>query len=112
MNVFLLLNSAVVILLVYLFIKDRKKKPSQTKFNINRKGKPLDFTVGDFFRGREKQLNILFNFNGETWDAYEILGIPAGAPREEVEKAYQAHKRKGDLTEIIEAAYRTIKEQK
>ena len=28
---------------------------------------------------REKSLNVLFNWNGHTWDAYEVLGIPAGA---------------------------------
>lgn len=105
MNIFVLLNFLVVTVLIYLFVKDRRKKSSNTTFNINRKGKPLDFTT-HFFKGREKQLNVLFNFNGETWDAYEILGVPAGSSFNEVETAYKTHTEK---SEIIDAAFEAIK---
>jgi hypothetical protein len=38
---------------------------------------------------REKVLNVMFNWNGHTWDAYEVLGIPAGSSREAAQAAYQ-----------------------
>src|SRR5690349_4462282 len=25
-----------------------------------------------------KSLNVMFNYNGHSWDAYEVLGVPAG----------------------------------
>jgi hypothetical protein len=40
-------------------------------------------------RRPEKPLNVLFNWNGYTWDAYEVLGIPAGSSREAVRLAFQ-----------------------
>ena len=29
-------------------------------------------------RPGERPLNVIFNYNGESWDAYEVLGLPAG----------------------------------
>ncbi len=26
-----------------------------------------------------KALNVMFNYNGHSWDAYEVLGVPAGS---------------------------------
>ncbi len=26
-----------------------------------------------------RALNVMFNYNGHTWDAYEVLGVPAGS---------------------------------
>lgn len=37
----------------------------------------------------EKNLNVFFNYNGHTWDAYEVLGVPAGAPLNIVTQYYQ-----------------------
>jgi hypothetical protein len=37
----------------------------------------------------ERPLNVIFNWNGETWDAYEVLGLPAGSSQEKVAAAYE-----------------------
>lgn len=37
----------------------------------------------------ERDLNVHFNFNGHSWDAYEVLGLPAGASHEKVDAALQ-----------------------
>jgi|GEM_PF-1339100 len=60
--------------------------------------------------GAEKSLNVLFNYNGHTWDAFEILGIPAGAPPALVESAYRRMKAKTapESQAFIEAAYQAI----
>ena len=39
---------------------------------------------------RPSTLNIYFNYNGHSFDAYEVLGVPAGSNWERVEMAYQA----------------------
>lgn len=102
MRYFVLINAALVIMLLYLMTKDKKSKYS-SKFNINKKSKPLDSS--GFFRTEGKQLNVLFNFNGETFDAHEVLGVPAGSPLDEVEKAYK----NSDQTELLAAALDAIK---
>ncbi len=33
-------------------------------------------------------LNVMFNYNGHTFDAYETLGIPAGSSWDEVRVAF------------------------
>ncbi|MBC7370411.1 MAG: hypothetical protein H7326_02535 [Bdellovibrionaceae bacterium] len=60
--------------------------------------------------GEPKELNVLFNYNGHTWDAYEVLGVPAGAGLVEVTKAYQEMLRKADPEShtYLETAYRAI----
>ena len=37
---------------------------------------------------REKSLNVLFNWNGHSWDAYEVLGLPAGSSFDAAKNAY------------------------
>jgi hypothetical protein len=64
--------------------------------------------------GESKELNILFNYNGHTWDAYEVLGLPAGASLVDVTKAYQnILKSSGpDSHEFLETAFKTILSRK
>ncbi len=35
-------------------------------------------------REKPKNLNIFFNYNGHSWDAYEVLGVPAGSSYENI----------------------------
>lgn len=57
-----------------------------------------------------KNLNIMFNYNGHSWDAYEVLGVPAGANIRTVTEAYQKAIRSCDKAsvEFLETAYRAI----
>lgn len=36
---------------------------------------------------REKSLNVLFMYNGHCWDAFEVLGLPAGSSTDAVSRA-------------------------
>lgn len=58
-------------------------------------------------------LNVFFNYNGHTWDAYEVLGLPAGSKMPEVEKAYKEHLAKIDANSkpFYQAAYRAIEQK-
>lgn len=40
--------------------------------------------------GGGRSLNVFFNWNGHTWDAHEVLGLPAGASRDKVIQAFHA----------------------
>ena len=61
-----------------------------------------------------KNLNVMFNYNGHSWDAYEVLGVPAGASIKIVTDAYQTALRKSDKEslEFLETAYRAILHKK
>lgn len=52
-----------------------------------------------------RQLNVFFNWNGHTWDAYEVLGVPAGASRDSVVQAFhQARIKSPDSIAFLQAA--------
>lgn len=57
-----------------------------------------------------RQLNILFLYNGHDWDAYQVLGVPAGAGLSIVTERYQQLIKKADPGQLgfYEAAYKAI----
>lgn len=61
----------------------------------------------------ERPLNVVFNYNGHSWDAYEVLGLPAGSSPERVREAYAKALEtvSDDSRGILEAAHRAIYEQ-
>ena len=62
----------------------------------------------------ETSLNVHFNWNGFMWDAYEVLGIPAGSSREAAAQALQKAKAQSDAESMpfYEAAYKAIAENR
>lgn len=62
------------------------------------------------FSSGERSLNVFFQWNGHTWDAYETLGVPAGSSREAVAKAYQQAVAQSDPESVpfFKAAYEAI----
>lgn len=65
---------------------------------------------GASFAPKMKSLNVIFNYNGHSWDAYEVLGVPAGAKLETVKAAYLDAIGKSDpqSREFLETAFQTI----
>lgn len=59
---------------------------------------------------KTKSLNVIFNYNGYSWDAFEVLGLPAGSSREKVEEAYRASVKsvEPESRVFIETAYKAI----
>jgi hypothetical protein len=121
---FLFINGAVVIGLV-LFLLRHKRRNLPSYLNMTKKTSlppgPTDFPTGSKGQYKPKRnidmgmsLNCFFNYNGHTWDAYEVLGIPAKSPWEVVEAGFR---RTLSITQdkekvgIIEAAYAALKEQ-
>jgi len=61
----------------------------------------------------ERPLNVVFNYNGHSWDAYEVLGLPAGSSLESVERAYREALKSVDpgSSGFIEAAFHAIRSE-
>jgi hypothetical protein len=59
---------------------------------------------------REVVLNVHFNFNGHSFDAFEVLGLPAGTSLERVKKVHAAAVSRSDDTsrEFFNAAFSAI----
>lgn len=59
----------------------------------------------------ERSINVVFNYNGHSWDAYEVLGVPAGSSFEVVEAAYKdgLSRMEGTSRPFVEAAFQAIK---
>lgn len=83
-------------------------------------GKALQKNPGPFTRdsaqapGAEassRSLNVFFNWNGHTWDAYEVLGLPAGSSFRVVEDTWQRLREHGDCESVpfYQAAFEAIK---
>ena len=81
---FIYLNLIIVILLVLFFLKGKSHQaPSKLKLNKKHaRHQHKDITDS-------RSLTICFNYKGEIKEAYEVLGLPAGAPLEMAETAYQ-----------------------
>ncbi|MDG0817877.1 hypothetical protein [Bdellovibrio svalbardensis] len=64
----------------------------------------------DLVGRKAKSLNVMFIYNGHSWDAYEVLGVPAGASIKTVTDAYQTALRRCDTqsVEFLETAYKAI----
>lgn len=69
----------------------RPKNRSKTRFHFSKvplKNPPV--ASGKTSQNpKERELTILFQFNGHTFEAYEVLGLAAGSRLEDVEAAYQ-----------------------
>ena len=60
-----------------------------------------------------RELNVFFNWNGHTWEAFEVLGIPAGSSRDIVVAAFHASRAKSpDSTPFFQAATDAILKHK
>lgn len=110
MGKFLILQSIIVILLALFFLRGKAKKPRPTKLNMRKtKFQPVkDVDVND-----EEELNVYFMHNGYLWDAFDIIGVPAGSPMSDVEMAYLKSRMRIDeeSKEILEMAYNAIHEK-
>jgi len=120
MKIFLLLNIAFIIILFVLYRRDKRTtRPSKLNFFKDKRILDSDSFQAIFEQKKEnndqyeKVLNILFQYNGETWDAYEVLGLPAGSNAEQAKIAFERALREGrDSEAFLKAAITAICETK
>ena len=88
----------------------KKQKAQPSSLNLRKvQFKPVqEMDIND-----EEELNVYFNFNWNMWDAYEIIGVPAGSPLSDIEMAYLKCRMRIDdeSKEILEMAYEAILEK-
>lgn len=108
-NHLLILNGAIVtLLLIYFFGFRGKTKPSL--LNFKKPSPPLSEIRFPSENASGEALNVMFNYNGHSFDAYEVLGVPAGSTLEEIQVIYQKNKQICDPAsqEFFRVAMETI----
>ena len=110
-NVLIGIGFFVILLLVY--FQGSKKGPMPSKLNM-RAGSPNTATQAGQVASPQSlslPLNVMFNYNGHTFDAYETLGIPAGSSWDEVRAAFDKSISQADDTshEFYLSAFNAIK---
>ena len=57
-----------------------------------------------------KELNVMFSFQGKSWDAYQVLGLPAGSSLQAVNLQYQrlSQGSSSQSASLYQAAYQAI----
>lgn len=83
------------------------KKQKQSTLNFSKKGNPSPLEAGS-----AHALNVFFNFNGHSFDAYEALGVPAGSTLDEIQKAFNRSIQGSDAAshEFFAAALNAIRQ--
>lgn len=63
-------------------------------------------------RVNSKSLNVHFMYNGHSFDAYEVLGLPAGCGWQQVDESYQEllKKQGGQSKEFLDLALKSLRE--
>lgn len=118
------ISAVIGVIFIALFLVPRSKKdPSRLRMEKDKKfNDPVPVTRKNFStmsreakqssagEVRMKSLNVMFNYNGHSWDAHEVLGVPAGAPLEMVKKGYEASLKNTDPSshDFIETAFQAI----
>lgn len=115
---FLVLNAIVAVLFLLSFLSARRKPLPPSRLNLRGKSdsggevqvkkKPLKPRK---VRG-QRDLTVLFDYQGQTCEAHEVLGVPAGGSSQEIKKAYEGlmSSQSGDL-QLVEKAYAALKNQ-
>ncbi len=121
----------VTLLLVILIVRrGRHSRPSQLRLGGGRPDRqaaslPADGTSPVVARGPStgaqrasaragqgaRQLNLIFDFRGQKYDAYQVLDLPAGSSMEQVTRAYDlgmAAAHDPERRELIRAAYKAL----
>ena len=104
---FLLINLGFAVIVVVIFLLGRLKARAPSRLSMKYGKREMATQSGTAVRisdeavehspeGHIKHLNPIFVFNGHSWDAFEVLGLPAGSGMESVEKAYHLMVSKSD----------------
>jgi hypothetical protein len=125
---FLWVNVGLGLILILIFLFGKKGSVLPSRLNLRRQSssptaptivtRSVETAGGEVeaqakTKGRAKDLNVIFLYNGHNFDAYEILGLPAGASLEMVQRGYQtALQKNGSDHLFLEAAFRAIQENK
>lgn len=132
-QVFLWMNLIIAVFFVWLFFALRKNRSRPSRLNLKNswKGFGLSKVTPGSPRARTNQgyqpkakssvdpinireLNVVFMYNGHDWDAFQVLGIPAGSSVDSAEQAFikEAAKANTETRQFLETALNAIKNKK
>jgi hypothetical protein len=110
-NVLIGLGIFVILLVVYFQGSKKKSMPSKLNMRAGSSSAPVQAAQVVSPELSSLPLNVMFNYNGHTFDAYETLGIPAGSSWDEVRAAFDKNISQADNTshEFYLTAFNAIK---
>lgn len=110
----MLYYAAFMLIACLIFIRKRPRKGMRLKLLGQKRAQDAGLPGAVAPTDEERSLNVVFNYNGHSWDAYEVLGLPAGSSMESVEVAYQESLRRVDegSKAFMQAAYEAIQSQR
>jgi hypothetical protein len=86
--------------------------PTQTEFDRNAfeaRGHGAQSRPVNFGDAEERSLNCWFQFNGHTWDAFEVLGVPAGSTRDACYRALiDMRRNRSHETDFLDEAWAAL----
>ncbi|HAG92423.1 MAG TPA: hypothetical protein DCL41_11150 [Bdellovibrionales bacterium] len=104
--------------LAFLLWKPKQRRGLQLRFDRSSKAQSpaaLDHdSSGQILpfekKAGERSLQVHFNFNGHSFEAYESLGLPAGSSLAAVQSAYEEQKKQANnqSSAFLEAAYEAL----
>jgi hypothetical protein len=108
---FMVIYASVIALALLGFFNRRPRKLMRLRLRGSARG--MRAAVEGASMPMERPLNVMFNYNGHSWDAYEVLGLPAGSSLEKVEEGFAAVVKTVDAGSrpFLEAAYNAIRTQ-
>lgn len=114
---FYILNGVIVLgLIVYLL---RKSPRAGGRLRLQRSSSGarslphLPYAESDPQRPlRARTVNVMFNYNGHSWEAYEVLGLPQGSSLQAAEEAFETLAVQSDAQSLpfLVAAFEAIRE--
>lgn len=105
------------LVVIVLFFWTGKSKDKTSKLNLGGKAevgssqrKMALSSQGPQYQ-KERNLGVIFNYNGHQWEAYQVLGVPAGSPLQDCLKAHQSFCKQADgQAQLYDLALQAIRE--
>lgn len=97
-------------LFLYMVYRPKKREPTRLKFRSSRPLPAVRRSPNTSPKSAERELTVLFQFNGHSFEAYEVLGVTPGSDQSSIEKAYQRARAQLSDTdvELLDTAYKAL----
>jgi hypothetical protein len=112
-SLFLIVNAVVVLGLILFIAFQKRPKPSglnpQGKRQLDTDPEPSEKMSPKRSNApsrKERSLDCPFQFNGHSWDAFTVLGVPAGSDRDTCLKALESERKSSkQADDFLDAAW-------
>lgn len=109
------ISIGLIVVFAYLFWRSRRAALSPSRLRLRRQKYEVQDGASTYAeepveRAHVKNLNVVFMYNGHSFDAYEVFGLPAGSGKSAIEEAYRKALTQNatESREFLEAAYQAL----